>query len=197
MTTFDEVLASGPALCYPREPDTRLGGEPDRAAAVPRRRGRLEDTNGSPVLDREPLLAVLSYYEQAAVHNIISGAVLNVTTAEECWSAFANAEATMIGVDAWTYLKHKALVPNTGLAPVPTLDGTPITAFEGWMWVLATPDPDRQNQARAFLSWMMRVGQHSLFTEAMGVLPTQQRALRLWDDTTYAAFVQGMILAAR
>ena len=64
------------------------------------------------------------------------------------------------------------------------------------MWVLTTQNPDRQRQARAFLSWIMRVSQQSLFTEALGILPSQQRAFRLWEDDTYADFVQTVLGAA-
>ena len=65
------------------------------------------------------------------------------------------------------------------------------------MWVLTTQDPDHQEQARAFLTWMMRVSQHSVFTEAFGILPSQQRALQLWDDEAYADFARGLIEVAR
>jgi hypothetical protein len=44
---------------------------------------------------------------------------------------------------------------------------------------------------------MMRISQQSLFTEALGVLPSQQRALQLWDDQAYADFVQDLVPSAQ
>jgi hypothetical protein len=61
---------------------------------------------------------------------------------------------------------------------------------------LITQDSEQQNGARAFLSWMMRIGEQSLFTETFGILPSQKRALRLWDDQTYASFAQNMLTTA-
>ena len=94
-------------------------------------------------------------------------------------------------------MSHKNTIQNVGLAPIPTLGGTPITALDGWMWVVTTNDPDRQQQAFVFLSWMMRISQQSSYTEAFGVLPSQHRALRLWNDETYAEFAQTLIASAQ
>jgi ABC-type glycerol-3-phosphate transport system substrate-binding protein len=77
--------------------------------------------------------------------------------------------------------------------PLPTQDGTPVSALDGWMWVLTTHDPDRQEQTRTFISWMMRASQQSIYTEALGILPSQLRALETWDDTVYASFAQDLI----
>jgi len=43
---------------------------------------------------------------------------------------------------------------------------------------------------------MMRIGGQSLFTESFGVLPSQTRALRLWDDRGYADFAQDLLTTA-
>jgi ABC-type glycerol-3-phosphate transport system substrate-binding protein len=65
------------------------------------------------------------------------------------------------------------------------------------MWVVTTNDPDRQRQALVFLSWMMRISQQSSYTEAFGILPSQQRALRLWNDEEYAQFAPTLIASAQ
>jgi hypothetical protein len=64
------------------------------------------------------------------------------------------------------------------------------------LWVVTTANPERHQRVSAFLAWMMRVGQHSLFTEAIGLLPSQTRALRLWDDREYAEFAQDLLATA-
>jgi ABC-type glycerol-3-phosphate transport system substrate-binding protein len=160
--------------------------------------GRLADQNGSAKLDRDPLLLVLNYYAQGVAKGIFGPSLLSRTQFGDCWTDFMTGTANMIAVDSITYLAHKnSVATNVGLAPVPTVDGSAITALDGWLWVLTTQDTDHQQRARAFLSWMMRISQQSLFTEALGVLPSQQRALQLWDDQAYAGFVQALIPSAQ
>ncbi len=195
LITFSDVLAAEPALVFDANHTASSAVSLTVLLQYIAAGGRLVDATGQPVLDYEPLVVVLSFYEQALERGIVDETLLHYDEPEDYWASFASAQANLIGVDAWTYLRHKESVPNVGFAPIPTVEGTPITSLDGWMWVLTTHDPDRSNQARVFLSWIMRVSQHSLFSESMGVLPSQQRALRLWDDTAYAEFVQSLILS--
>jgi len=65
------------------------------------------------------------------------------------------------------------------------------------MWVLVTHDPDRQDRARAFFSWMMRASQQAALTEALHVIPSQARALELWQNQSYAQFAAELIPSGR
>ncbi len=152
--------------------------------------GRLVDDNGAPTLDLAPLLAVLDYYAQGLAQGIFSPDMLDYTRYEDLWSQFNTGEADMIGVSAWSYLAHDEDLSSVGFGTVPTLDGEPITALDGWLWVLTTQNPEHQQRALAFLSWMMRISPQSLYTESLGVLPSQVRALRLWDNEAYATFAR-------
>lgn len=155
--------------------------------------GQLVDASGSAVLNAEALLNVLAYYDRGADAGIFAPELLEYQATADYWNAFVTGEANMISVDSQTYLSLKSDVENAGLAPVPSLTGLPLTMLDGWMWVITTQNPDYQQRALAFLSWMMRVSQHAAFSESMGVVPSQIRALRLWDDTDYADFAQELI----
>jgi maltose-binding protein MalE len=191
--TFDDILAV--------ESGYRFSSTPLGAGAVNNTvlaqylaaGGRLVDENGVATLDPDPLLDVLEYYASAVAADIFSPSMLENTDPTSQWNAFVSADLNLVGVDSMTYLRHKDSVSNVGLATVPTLEGVPITLVDGWAWVVTTQDAGRQDQARAFLSWMMRVSQQSLLTEALGVVPSQQRALRLWDDESYAQFAQDLV----
>jgi len=65
------------------------------------------------------------------------------------------------------------------------------------MWVLITHDADRQDRARAFFSWMMRASQQAALTEALNEIPSQTRALSLWENQAYAAFAAEMVPSGR
>jgi len=195
LLTFADVLAQQPQYVFP------AGMTPISWTVLLQywaAGGRLADQNGSAKLDRDPLLLVLNYYAQGVVKGIFGSALLSRTLFADGWTDFATGAANMVAVDSVTYLTHKnSITDSVGLAPIPTVDGSPITALDGWMWVLPTQDADHQQRARAFLSWIMRISQQSLFTEALGVLPSQQRALRLWDDKAYADFAQDLLPSAQ
>jgi ABC-type glycerol-3-phosphate transport system substrate-binding protein len=142
-------------------------------------------------------VAVLDFYAQGVRQGIFSASLLNYTTYGDYWNSFVSAETNMVGVDSVSFLSRRTSVQNMGLGPIPTLGGARIAALDGWLWVLTTTDPDHQQQARAFLSWMMRISQQSAYTEVLGILPSQTRALRLWDDVGYAEFAQELLPGAQ
>lgn len=196
LVTFDDVLEAQPEYLFPAGSSATTPVSWTLLLQYLAAGGTLVDAAGNPALDRDALLAVLAYYERAVALGIFGPALLEYTQFDVYWDAFEGAEANMVMVDTTTYLKRREDVPNVGLAPVPTHAGEPLTAMDGWMWVLTTQDPDHQRQARAFLSWMMRISQHSTFTETLGMLPSQLGALRLWDDSEYAVFAQDLLATA-
>jgi ABC-type glycerol-3-phosphate transport system substrate-binding protein len=72
---------------------------------------------------------------------------------------------------------------------IPTLTGQPATVLNGWMWVLTTPDVDRQTLAVAFIEWMLGGERQSEYNQAIHMLPSQRATLRRLDDAAYAQFV--------
>ncbi len=194
MVSFGDILAKQPVYLFP------LGATPSSDVVLLQylaAGGRLTGDDGAPILDREPLLAVLDYYALGVELDIFTPTLLTYTSPDDYWSAFVSADANLVGVDSLTYLNHKTTVQNVGLAPVPTRSGEPIAALDGWLWVLTTTDPDQQEQARAFLTWIMGASQQGVYTEAFGILPSQSLALRLWDNEEYADFAQDLIGSAR
>ena len=197
LLTFDEVLDAQPVYAFPA--GSGVGSLVNWTVLTQylAAGGRLVDETGAAVLDSDPLLTVLAYYEAGVAEGLFPATLLEATDVASYWPDFANAATNMLNLDAFTYLQNKDLVQNVGLAALPTAAGQPLTLLDGWVWVMTTQDPDHQNQALAFVSWMMRVNPQSLLTEAMGVLPSQRRALRLWDNETYVDFAQELIASGR
>jgi hypothetical protein len=193
LLSFEEVLAQQPDYLFPAGAEQGIVVNTTVLLQYLAAGGQLADESGAPKLDHDPLLAVLTYYEQGVQQGIFSPSLLLYTRMDAYWNRFVTGEANLITVDTVTYLSRKDSVQDIGLGPIPTQNGTPIVALDGWMWVLITHDPDRQDQARAFISWMMRAGSQSEYTEAFGILPAQQAALELWDDSAYTSFVRSVI----
>jgi len=197
LANFEHVLDAAPRYWFPASPPPNAEVNWTLLLQYLAAGGRLVGDTGALVLDEEPLLAVLDYYAQGVDAGIFDPALLNFTGYADYWNDFVASEVNMIGVDTMTYLRHKDSVQNIGLEPVPTRDGSALTALDGWMWVVTARDPDHQKRARAFMSWMMRISQQSAYTELFGVLPSQQSALRLWENEAYVAFAQSMLPDAR
>ncbi|HML24771.1 MAG TPA: extracellular solute-binding protein [Aggregatilinea sp.] len=193
-TTFETILTQEPKYLFPGNVAGQgTGANWTVLLQYLAAGGQLVDAGGLPTLDRDPLLAVYSYYEQGVEAEIFSPGLLTFSQSDDYWDQFETGAVSLVFANSTTYLRRRASVPNTAPASIPTLGGTPITTPDSWMWVLTTSDPDRQNQARAFLSWMMRVSQQSAFSESYGYLPTTQRAMQLWDDQSYATFAQSLM----
>jgi len=158
--------------------------------------GRLVDETGAAILDAQPLLDVLDFYAQGVQAGLFSPTLLQYVRYDDYWNQFVAASSNLAAVDTVTFLQRRNDVADVKPVSIPTPDGTPITALDGWMWVVTTQNPERYQRVSAFLAWMMRVGQQSLFSEAFGVLPSQTRALRLWDDREYAEFAQDLLATA-
>ncbi|MBI5957570.1 MAG: extracellular solute-binding protein [Chloroflexi bacterium] len=191
--TFAGVLEQQPVYLFPAG---ALSGNWTLLLQYRAAGGRLVDDSGSSVLDRPALVTVLDYYAKAVEAGIFDPSLLNYADVDGYWDSFVSTGIDMAAVDSATYLRRKSSLHNVGVTPIPTESGSPVTALDGWVWVLTTQDPDRQTRARAFLSWMMRISEQSLFSEAFGILPSQKRALRLWEDQDYAQFAQGLVAAA-
>lgn len=195
--TFEAVLAEQSRFLFPAAPiDPGTSVSWAVLMQYMSAGGRLVDENFLPVLDREPLLALLSYYEQGVEAGILDESLLLYTQYEDYWNTFAASEANIIFVDSITYLGHTNDRQGIDAISIPTMSGDAISVMDGWMWVLTTQDPERQKQALAFFSWMMRVSQQSLYSESLGIIPSQARALRLWEDQQYANFVENLIPSA-
>lgn len=191
-STFASVLRDAPDYIFPGGSGSSAAVNTTVLLQYTHAGGRLVDADGDATLDRDPLLSVLQYYATGATQGIFGPELLDYSQPASYWSIFVSGDADLIGVESSFYLSHQGEVPVAALGITPTHDGAPTTALNGWMWVLVTHDPDRQDRARAFLSWMMRVSQQAALTEALGVVPSQARALALWQNQTYAQFAAGL-----
>ncbi len=198
-TTFEAVLQAGQPFAFPAGDERGVGDTLliQYVAAG----GRVASEDGSPLLEEAPLLAVLTFYQQAVEAGLLGPDVLDYRSAADYWDLFLSGALGLAQVDSTTYLAASGQVPNVAAAPVPTQGGQPLTTLRGWLWVLTTPDPDRQARAVEFLTWMMEEENHAAFARLLGRLPAQPAALRAWQRGAYGRLTgqllegQALILA--
>jgi len=195
--TFVDILREQPVYLFPAGSGASAVVSTTLLLQYLQAGGRLADDEGTPALDRAPVVSLLQYYATGVTQELFGPDLLDYTQSTSYWGDFVTGEADLIHVDSSYYLAHQAEVENVALGTIPTQNGEPVTSLNGWMWVLVTHDPDRQDRARAFFSWMMRASQQAALTEALHVIPSQTRALELWRNETYAAFAAEVIRSGR
>ncbi|NPV66211.1 MAG: extracellular solute-binding protein [Anaerolineae bacterium] len=157
--------------------------------------GRLADDQGRPVLDEEPLRRLLTQYRAALDDGLLPPDILDALQASNYWGRFQSGGLALIGIDSTTYLAQRANVPEAVAASLVSAESPTQTTLHGWLWALATPDSDRQAAAQEFLTWIMQPDQQGALSQALGRLPSQRAALRLWSDDDYVDLVDRLLSA--
>lgn len=162
--------------------------------------GRLNDQNGDPLLDYEPLLAVMTLYAEAHTAGSLPDDVLDYAEFAQYWSPFVAGKNALVQVDSTFFLRQRALANSSvaetwQVAALPRISSEtpPLSIVDGWLWVLTTEDTERQNRALALLRWLKDAPRFAEFSQQVGMLPSQRAALAAWEDSAYATFAAALL----
>lgn len=194
--SFEDALSAGVGFSFP----AGTPGSVNRTvlAQYLAAGGTLTDFDGTPLLDADALTEVLTFYAAAREANVFDPALFRITDPTESWEQYVQRQTEMAVVSSTTFLAERGEVRSTGVTWVPTLDGTPIALATGWVWVITTDDPARQEAALTLLDYLMNPVNHGLYAEAAGWLPSQPGALAAWAEVDlYARFADTLLAAAR
>jgi len=159
--------------------------------------GRLFDEEGSPLLEEEPLTAALARYQGAEIGGVIPPEALQLDSLAACWPLYLSARVGMVHVWASHYLAERPKLQRTSFAPIPTVGETRVTVGRGWLMVLVTEDPVRQERAARLLSWWLTPQHNAALCRATGWVPPGHAAFAQWQgDDRYYRFVQGQLEVA-
>lgn len=147
--------------------------------------GKLQDDQGRPSLEEEPLINILSYYERARLAQVMPYTLTEYIDDAQVWEAFLAGQSTMAVTWASTYLRYDG-IEQTGLviAPLPTPDGTPFTLATGWSWALAGQDPARRLLSVKLAEYLVDKEFLAEWTQLAGYLPPRVDALQGWQEAS-------------
>lgn len=157
--------------------------------------GATLDEQGRPTLDPIPLIDVLDYYQRAATSETIPFWVTQYQTQEQVWEAFNDGSTNMIVSWASQYLKNMAT--DSAGARLPTLTGQPLTLATGWVWALASPDPEKQKLSADLAEFLSEGDFLSRWTTALGYLPTRPSAMANWGSATQRNLASEIVSSAQ
>ncbi len=135
----------------------------------------------------------LAFYQEAIAAGIVDPAVLDYSAPANYRRELASGAISAAIVTSSVYLEMLAEGQTLEYGLIPTASGQPATVLNGWMWVVTTPDPDRQTLAVTFLDWMLDAERQGEYNEAVYLLPSQRTTLRRWVNPAYARFVEGLL----
>ncbi len=145
-------------------------------------------------LDPSATAQVLSFFKRARDARALPPNALALTSAGECWRAFADGQVPMAQVLASRYLAERDRLPNALYAVVPTRDGKTATLANAWAFALVTADPTRQAVAARFVQFLTQSERLSPWLRAARRLPASRTPLSLAvEPPEYATFVRDML----
>jgi len=194
--TLQDVLAQKQRFLFP------AGGENGQVSDVTlihylAAGGKLVDSQGNATLDREPLLRVFTFYEQALAQGIIPSDTLQINRADDAWNEYLKGKAAMTTVSSYRFLIDGLRRKTTSFAPLPTLDGNVGALARGWSIGLITDDTDRQNVAALYVAWLLNPKVLGNWCQQTSHLPATRSALSTTvSDEAYRAFLNTQLESA-
>jgi ABC-type glycerol-3-phosphate transport system substrate-binding protein len=156
--------------------------------------GAILDEQGRPFLDVDPLSEVLTFYQDGATNELLPLWLTQLETDEEAWDAFLEERAEMAFTWTSTYLQE--IPPDTAGAHIPTLDGTPFTIANGWVWALASPDPEHRSISAELAEFLTDRVFLAEWNSALGYLPPRPSSLPNWEPIPMRSLANQISLAA-
>jgi len=174
--TWSDILTGGITYIFPAgEGEAMISG-----ALVPQYLGlggRIVNDEGKIILDQEKLTQVLGFYRDGVQQGVIPLDVLDMTTLDDCWSAFKSKKATIAHVSSTIYEREYQDVPWAGFGFIPTATGPSPSLSTGWCWAVTTSDPVRRKASAELIAFLMEPEVMAMWSRDNYRLPTRRSAL--------------------
>jgi multiple sugar transport system substrate-binding protein len=156
--------------------------------------GKLLNENGQLSFDAAYATQVLRNYKDAVDTGIIPANVRGLSTFEDCWELYFAGEVGMTNAPYSLFARSRSLLTRSRYAAVPSLNGTRTTLAHGWVWIIVTDDPAKQEMAAQFIKAATQPELMALWARAQWLLPTRRAALTLTiDDLLFQQFLESLL----
>ncbi len=156
--------------------------------------GAVRDDQGRPYLDPAALEKVLRFYLDASKNGVMPTWLTQLQNDDQVWEAFKERRASM--AIAWNSLYFNQVITNTNAAPLPTENGKAFTLATGWVWALASSQPDRLEMGAQLAEFLTDTTFLAAWTQAAGYLPPRPSSLDAWTNKDQQLMVRQIVLSA-
>jgi multiple sugar transport system substrate-binding protein len=157
--------------------------------------GPVQDDQGRPILDAKVLAEVLKFYQDGVKSGLLPEWVAQIQTDDQVWESLKQRRANQAATWASHYLTEP--MTDTAQAPLPTQSGTAFTLATGWMWALASPQPERHELSAELAEFLTDREFLSRWTEAAGVLPVRPSSLQTSSGSISELLQSQILLSAK
>ncbi len=157
--------------------------------------GAVRDDQGRPFLETNPLTAVLTFFQEAEKRGLMPVWLTQVQNDDQVWEAFQDGRADM--AVTWTSRFLEEPPADSAMTPIPTVEGKPYTLATGWVWALASPQPERQEISVQLAEFLIETDFLAGWSQAAGYLPPRPSALSGWSDTALQSLLNQIALSAQ
>jgi ABC-type glycerol-3-phosphate transport system substrate-binding protein len=140
--------------------------------------GQIENEENRPDLDATQLTPVLAFFQEAEQSGLLPFWLTQYDTFPLALEPFQDNRAQMAIAWASTFLADPPM--DTVAAVLPTLDGTPYTLADGWVWALSNPQDENQEASLLLAEFLTQSDFLTSWTQAGGYLPTRPSTLDSW-----------------
>lgn len=132
-------------------------------------------------INQAALETVLTFYQSAYEAGLVDDSLLEYVSINDYASFVLNDDRFDLALITSTMYLTQRYNGRDDLHAfsIPTHDGDATGILNGWMWVVTTPNPERQALVGNFINWMMDVSRQAEFADISRTLPSQQPALQL------------------
>jgi multiple sugar transport system substrate-binding protein len=156
--------------------------------------GAVRDDQGRPYLDPAALEKVLRFYLDASKNGVMPTWLTQLQNDDQVWEAFKERRAS--SAIAWNSLYFNQVITNTSAAPLPTENGKAFTLATGWVWALASSQPDRLEMGAQLAEFLTDTTFLAAWTQAAGYLPPRPSSLDAWTNKDQQLMVRQIVLSA-
>jgi ABC-type glycerol-3-phosphate transport system substrate-binding protein len=147
-------------------------------------------------LEEEPLLRVLTFYDDAEAQGRLAERPEDLVSLEAARQTYAPGAPALLEVSARQFLAEKENLQDWSTGAIPGwLNPSPPVA-SGWALAIVTPDPERQWRAAELIAWLVDPQHNGPHARAVGWLPASQEALDTWEEDDYRAHLGQQLQAA-
>ncbi len=195
---WTDVLSSNSAYLFPAKGVNGLVNDATLAQYFSAE-GEFLDDQGTPKIDEQVLRSILDFYQQGLNNDIIKPDILEISTVEELWPIYRGG-AGIAHTNVYQYLTGREQLNNSTFAAVPVQNKelTPVAIARGWVLVLVTDDPSRQNEALSLIEWFLSTSNNATWNSINLAIPTRETAYQqLAGDDPYWVFLAEQLNTAR
>lgn len=165
INTWDDILSSEEALLFPANDSQSLVMLDLYVSAG----GKLVNEQGLPTLDEEPLTRTLTLIQAGFETKTFSASLLGFESDAQSFQAYRNRSAKMVITRAVNYREAEDGIRQ----PIPSLNNTPQTFANGWIWALAGSAPENQQAATELAEFLIADEFVGKWLGETGYLPTR------------------------